>query len=173
MKAQNICKYEEILEDFFVNDSVIAAIVNQQFAYFYSKHKDEKFSINTKLIDLDFDEKQHMLDKYSDTARFSGTYFYTGVQYSSLELMEKLKDFKKLIIEFEILPESTTEYRNKVGNLTCGEFKCKDCPLSSMHCMGSSSDTLYEKLEKSRSFSNPELYSVIKERLDNDRYRII
>lgn len=168
MKAQNIYKCTRILEDFLVNDSIIDAYVKEQFADFYSKHKDEKFSVKTKLVDLDFDEKLRMLDKYSDTARFSGTYFYTGVQYSSLELMEKLKDFKKLIVEFEILPESTTDYRNKVGNLTCGEFKCKDCPLSSMHCMGSVSDTLYEKLEKSRAFNNPGLYSAIKESLDSE-----
>lgn len=168
MKAQNIYKYEEILEDFFVNDLVIAAIVKQQFAYFYSKHRDEKFSINTKLVDLTPDEKCRMLDKYSDRARFSGTYFYAGVQYSSPELMEKLKDFKKLIIEFEILPEQTTESRNKVGDLTCSEVRCEDCPLSTIHCMGSSSDTLYEKLEKSIAFSNRDLCLAIKERLDNE-----
>lgn len=165
-------KYTRILEDFLANDSIIAAIVKEQFANFYSKHKDEKFSVKTKLVDLDFDEKQRMLDKYSDTARFSETYFYPGGQYSSIELMEKLKDFKKLIIEFEMLPESTTEPRNKVGDLTCSDVRCEDCPLSSMHCMGPSSDTLYEKLEKSRAFSNPKLYSAIKERLDNNWYSI-
>lgn len=166
-------KYTRILEDFLVNDSIIDAYVKERFAEVYSKHRDEKFLIRTKLVDLTPDEKQHMLDEYSDKARFSGTYFYAGVQYSSPELMEKLKDFKKLIIEFEILPESTTESRNKVGDLTCSDVRCEDCPLSSMHCMGSSSDTLYEKLEKSRAFSNPKLYSAIKEHLDNDWPRII
>lgn len=56
----------------------------------------------------------------------------------------------------------------RLGDLTCKDIDCVDCPLRAIHCRGFSNNNLYEKLEKSIALVDSELYAFLKSRLDKE-----
>ena len=56
----------------------------------------------------------------------------------------------------------------KVGELKCTDISCAGCPLRVISCVSAPNRTLYEMLDLSEVDTDPEIYEILKKRLDRE-----